>query len=285
MFNSECDVMKKYKTLTISILFIFIIAILQGCSTTTDSISSTARTIVKEQLIVGMSLSFPPFETTDEKGTPSGLSVDLAKDLGDYLNLEVKIENLPYDSLISAVKDKKVDVVISSLPITSEREAIVDFSNPYANIKFSLLLSQTSDIENLKDIALKGRPLAVKDGSLGHIYAKEKLSGTKLAVFSSDKEAVEAVISGKVGGYLQDEISIYKNWNLYPLATKINFNVGDFAQSWGIAISKDNSQLKDEINLFLEEYNKKGGFSSLTEKYLSKAQDNYKEWGIPFIFD
>jgi len=40
-----------------------------------------------------MELAYPPFETKDDKGNPAGISVDLAKALGEFLERPVKIEN------------------------------------------------------------------------------------------------------------------------------------------------------------------------------------------------
>ena len=57
-----------------------------------------------DPLKVGMELSYPPFEMTDEGNEPAGVSVDLAKELGDYLGREVEIENTPFDGLIPALR-------------------------------------------------------------------------------------------------------------------------------------------------------------------------------------
>ena len=53
-----------------------------------------------EPLIVGMELSYPPFETLDAEGKPSGVSVDLADALGKYLGRKIKIDNIPFIGLI-----------------------------------------------------------------------------------------------------------------------------------------------------------------------------------------
>ncbi|MEG0386895.1 MAG: transporter substrate-binding domain-containing protein, partial [Niameybacter sp.] len=51
-------------------------------------------TLNKETLIVGMELKFPPFETIDEKGTPMGVSVELAHKLGEKLGKNIEIRSL-----------------------------------------------------------------------------------------------------------------------------------------------------------------------------------------------
>ena len=62
-----------------------------------------------DSLVVGMELAYPPFEMTDAAGKPSGISVDLATDLGNYLGRPVIVENMAFDGLIPALKTGKVD--------------------------------------------------------------------------------------------------------------------------------------------------------------------------------
>jgi polar amino acid transport system substrate-binding protein len=82
-------------------------------------------------LVVGMELAYPPFEMTDTQGNPSGVSVDLARELGKFLHKDVVIQNIAFDGLIPSLKTGKIDLVISSMTATSERAQSIDFSAPY----------------------------------------------------------------------------------------------------------------------------------------------------------
>ena len=70
-----------------------------------------------QELKIGMELSYPPFEMTDKAGKPDGISVGIAKALGEYLGRPVKIENMTFDGLIPALKTGSIDLVISSLTV------------------------------------------------------------------------------------------------------------------------------------------------------------------------
>src|SRR5690242_5036247 len=85
----------------------------------------------RDRLIVGMELAYPPFEMTDARGQPMGVSVDLAKALGTYLHREVEIQNVPFDGLIPALQTRKIDLIISSMTATAERAKSIAFSDPY----------------------------------------------------------------------------------------------------------------------------------------------------------
>ena len=66
-------------------------------------------------LVVGMELSYPPFEMTDENNQPTGVSVEMAQALANRLGKTLRIENIPFAGLIPALKTGKIDLIISSL--------------------------------------------------------------------------------------------------------------------------------------------------------------------------
>jgi polar amino acid transport system substrate-binding protein len=82
-------------------------------------------------LKVGMDLRWPPFETVDKDGNPTGISVDLAYELGEYLGREVEIVDLEFGSLITALETNEIDIIIGSMSITEERAQKINFSDPY----------------------------------------------------------------------------------------------------------------------------------------------------------
>src|SRR5437899_10886429 len=69
----------------------------------------------KSTLIVGMELNYPPFEMVDPQGKPTGISVEIANELGKFLEKDVQIQNIPFDGLIPALKTGKIDLIISSM--------------------------------------------------------------------------------------------------------------------------------------------------------------------------
>src|SRR6187200_2418386 len=74
-----------------------------------------------QTLVVGMELAYPPFEMTDERGHPSGVSVDLATALGEFLHKKITIQNIAFDGLIPSLKTGRIDLAISSMTATPER--------------------------------------------------------------------------------------------------------------------------------------------------------------------
>lgn len=111
----------------IVLVLVMIVSVFALASCGNDSTDPLADGV----LTVGMDLSYPPFEGEDINGMAEGISVDLAYELGRYLDVKVEIVNLEFNSLIASLNTKKIDVIIASMSITDERKENINFSEPY----------------------------------------------------------------------------------------------------------------------------------------------------------
>jgi len=239
----------------------------------------------QEVLKVGMELAYPPFEMSNISGKPTGVSVDLAYALGKYLNKKVVIENIAWDGLIPSLKTNKVDIIISSMTITDERKKTIDFSEPYAKSSLAILAGINSNIENINDLNQKDKTVAVKKGSTGHIYAKDHLKEANILVFDKENACVLEVVQGKADGFIYDQLTIYKNYSRNQTTTKpiLQSFQKDF-EYWGIALRKNEPELKSKINQFIKKSKEDGTFDKLSYKYLKEARETFDKLGIPFFF-
>lgn len=239
-----------------------------------------------DKLVVGMELAYPPFETTDTDNKPTGISVDLAKELGKALNREVIIENLAWTGLIPALETGKIDVIISSMTINEERKKTIDFSDPYASIGLALLIGKDSDVQSYEDLKQPGKILAVKKGSSGHLYAEQYLPADNIMVFDKESACVLEVVQGKADAFTYDQLTIFRQWQENKETTRAALEpYQEQSDYWGIGVSKKNSQLTQEINSFLSDFQAEGGFDKMSDKYLKQEKDTFRELGIPFFFD
>ncbi|KDR95132.1 amino acid ABC transporter substrate-binding protein, PAAT family [Peptoclostridium litorale DSM 5388] len=259
---------------------------LWGCGTSSMEKSENAKEVKSKELVVGMELAYPPFEMTDEKGNPSGISVDIAKALGEYLGRDVRIENMAYNGLIPSLLTGKVDLILSSMTITEERKESISFSNPYSRSYLSLLISKPSPVQNFEDLNARGRKLAVKKGTTGHIYAEKNLQDCEIMVFDKESACVLEVMQGKADAFIYDQMTIYKNWQQNPNTTRAVLKpFQDDPEYWGIGLRKEDEKLKSQINAFLSEFSDEGGFDALAMEYFDEQKKSFDELGIPFFFD
>lgn len=233
-------------------------------------------------LIVGMELSYPPFEMTDQKGEPTGVSVDLAKDLGQSLGRPVVIQNMAFDGLIPALKTGKVDLVISSMTVTPEREKSIDFSDPYISTGLCLLLKKDSSASSVADLDREGVKVAVKKGTTGHLYAAGKLKKAEVLVLDKESAAVLEVSQGKADAFIYDQMSTYQNWQRNKDTTRAVLEPFQ-KESWAVGIRKGDDELRAQVNAFLQDYREKGGFERLGDRYLKEMKEEFERLGYSFF--
>lgn len=260
-------------------------AIMTGCSGKESSSEAGGDSQEQEVLTVAMELAYPPFETKDEQGNPSGVSVDFMKDFGEYIGKEIRIENISFDGLIPSLQTGKADMVMSSMTITEERKETVDFSEPYANALLAVLTNKDSQITSVDDLNQEGKKVAVKTGSTGYLYAQEHLKNAEIIALQDESACVMEVSQGKADGFIYDQLTIYRNWQNNLDTTNAVFIPFQDVEPWGIAVKKSNTELLDQLNEFIETYREDGGFEELTEKYLSEEKEAFEELGFQWFFD
>ena len=266
------------KKISIVLLLVFAVFAFAGCG------GQDAKQEVKP-LVVGMELAYPPFETKDAQGNATGISVDFSKDFGAYIGREVVIENISWDGLIPALQTGKVDMVISSMTITADREEVVDFSDPYANAMLALLTNKNSGINTIDDMNVAGKKIAVKTGSTGYLYAQKNLTNAEIIALPDESACVTEVAQGKADGFIYDQLTIYRNWQNNLDNTGAVFIPFQDVDMWGVAVKSGNDDLRGQLNEFIAQYTADGGFDKLTDKYLAEEKEAFDQLGFKWFFD
>jgi polar amino acid transport system substrate-binding protein len=65
-------------------------------------------------VVVGTSADYPPFEFVDEAGITTGFDVELMNEIGKRMGVTVEWTDMPFDSLIAAVQEGKIDMSIAA---------------------------------------------------------------------------------------------------------------------------------------------------------------------------
>lgn len=237
----------------------------------------------EKELIVGMDLSYPPFETIDAAGQPLGVSVELAKALAKNLGRPLKIENIPFVGLIPSLRNGRIDCVISSMTDTPERREVIAFSEPYLSTGLALLVSGTSEIRALADLDQPGKMLAVRLGTTGETWAREHIRNARVLALDKENAAVLEVIQGRVAGFLYDQMSVWKNQQKNPTTTRALLTPVQ-KEEWAIGLRKDDEKFRTQVNAFLKTFRTEGGFDRLAEQFLQDQKSAFEKAGIPFYF-
>jgi polar amino acid transport system substrate-binding protein len=90
-----------------------------------------SRIVESGELRVGTSGAQPPFTVKSKDGSLIGYEVDVAKLLANAMNVELKLVEMPFNELLAALDAGKVDVVMSGMTMTPERNLKAAFVGPW----------------------------------------------------------------------------------------------------------------------------------------------------------
>ncbi len=82
------------------------------------------------KLVMATNAQFPPYELVED-GEVVGFDVDMMRAVCDKLGYELEIENMDFDSIITAVDSGKADVGAAGMTVTEDRLKNIDFSDSY----------------------------------------------------------------------------------------------------------------------------------------------------------
>ena len=247
---------------------------------------ATGIAAASKPLVVGMELAYPPFETINSQGAPAGVSVDLAEALGEYLHRPIRIENIPFTGLIPSLLTGKIDLIISSMTDTPEREKTIAFSDPYLSIGLAVLAGSKSGLSGAigpGDLDQPSRTLAVRQGTTAQAWATDHFKNAKILVLDKESSAVMEVAQGKADGFLYDQMSVWKNHQEHPAET-IALLQPLQRESWAIGMRPDEKELREQVNAFIKAFRSSGGFERLGDRYLKDQKEAFAKASIPFYF-
>lgn len=223
----------------------------------------------QEVLKVATSPDFPPFEyieIVDGKDKIVGFDAELIQEIGKELGKEVQMENMTFDGIVAAVQTGKVDMAISGMNPSPDREKKVNFSDPYYYASQTLLVKK--DIKDIKNMeALKGKTIGSQIGSTSDQVISQfkginvkKYNLVNDAILDLNNDRIDAVI-------LEDSIASEFAKQNQELKVIVPEELKLDAEPFGIVISKEREQLLKDVNQALEQVIDSGKYDALVEKY------------------
>lgn len=126
--------------------------------------ADTQAIIDRGVLRVGVKNAVPGFGLQDTlTGEYSGMEIDIAKKLADYLGVEVEFTTVTAATRTELLDSGDIDCVLATFTITDERKESWDFSTPYYTDAVTVLVEDTSGITSLE--GLVDKKVGVSSGS------------------------------------------------------------------------------------------------------------------------
>lgn len=249
-----------------------------GCGSSNDKNSASKTDLLEKiqkngKLVVGMSADYAPYEFhyIDENGKDviGGFDVDIANEIANKIGVDLVIQEMDFDALVSALPAGKVDLVISGMNPTEERAKVVDFSEVYYNSKHGILV-RAEDADKYQTFAdLEGAKVGVQLGSTQEKIAKTEIPNVNLQQLSNINNLILELKAGKVDAIVMEkpvaEMAVKSNPELAVGKPIYEEQTGGNA----VGIAKNNPQLLAKVNEVITELNESGKM----DEYIAKANE------------
>lgn len=239
-----------------------------GTGTTGTTTGKPAVQLVKQGKLTNCTgLPYEPFEF-EQGGKVVGFDVDLVDLVAKELSVTQEVVDTPFDGIQSGadLNSGKCDLAAAGMTITDTRKQNFDFSDPYFDATQALVVKKGSGINDLA--ALKGKKLAVQNGTTGQEYAQKNAPDVELVVFEDLGLLLTAVETGQVQAGMNDNGVLY-DWVKKKTDFEVSkeFNTGE---KYGIGVRKGNDALLKTINDVIAKAKSSGDYDKIYEKWFGK---------------
>lgn len=228
-------------------------------------------TVTPGKLTMSTNASFPPYEMVADDGSFEGIDIEVAGAIAEKLGLELQVDDMGFDAALQAAQTGKSDMVMAGVTVTEERQAVMDFSNSYANGVQVVIVKEDSPIQTVDDLA-NANMIGCQMGTTGYIYCSDTpenggFGEDHVTPYDDGAAAVQALMNGQIDAVVIDNMPAQEYVAANPGLKILD---GEFTnEDYAIGVAKGNTALLDAINTALDELTADGTIQSIVDKYIS----------------
>lgn len=269
--------MKFAKVILVSVMALIFFA---GCAQMQQGSGSTSASQVLDriqqrgELVVGTMGNMPPLNMTSKDGEIFGLEPDLARMMAAAMDVKVKFVTKPFNELLPALQTGEVDMVLSGMTITPERNRKVAFVGPYF-ISGKAFLTKVNTIayaDEARDANNPDTKIVTLKGSTSQAFAEAFLDKTTLFTTGNYDEAVDMVLQDKAHAMIADYpicvVSVFR----YPEAGLLSVVTQLTYEPIGVAIPANDPLLMNWTRNTLNNIEGSGILDELKLKWFAEGK-------------
>lgn len=239
---------------------------------------STMHKILKDGKInIGTNATYPPYEFIAKVGSETkivGIDADLAYLLGKKLGIEVELQDVDFDALITGLSLGTHDLLLAGMNKDPEREKSIGFSDDYYQANMVVLM-RTEDLDKYDSMDDFGEDFTFGNqlGTVHEKLAKDKFPKTKNKAIPSYPDLIVDLKAGNIDGMLLEDVVAKAYASEDPKLT-VNESVS-FKSDEGMAmgLTKDDEEFQKFLNDFIKEIQENGTMDKIVLNNLKLAQN------------
>ncbi|MCZ6620146.1 MAG: transporter substrate-binding domain-containing protein [Gammaproteobacteria bacterium] len=223
-------------------------------------------------LRVGMSAGQPPFNVTNRDGKIIGLDVDLADLLATAIGVKLEIVAMPFGDLLMALEGGKIDLVISGMTATLQRNMRAAFVGPY-HISGKSILARSETIAALQSEGLnKGSlKIAALKGSTSEDFVKLRAPNAKLTATDTYDTAIDMLLSGEADLFVADASIVMLSQLRWPDAGLVSSSKPLTIEPIGVAVPAGDPLFLNLVQNYMNALKASGALEQLEKKWFKSG--------------
>ncbi|WP_214799922.1 transporter substrate-binding domain-containing protein [Exiguobacterium sp. s50] len=241
----------------------------------TDQAETSRWDEIKEDgtLTVGTAGTLYPASFREEDSdTLTGFDVELMKEVGKRLDLEVQFKEMAFDNMLTSVQNGQVDVAANDISVTDDRKEKFAFSTPYKYTYGTAIVrkSDLSGIESLED--LKGKKAAGEATTVFMDVARQYGAEEVIYDNATNDQYLRDVSTGRTDVILNDYYLQTLALAFFPeFDITIHPDIAYNPQEVAFLMDKENAELQENIDRVLAEMLEDGTVKELSETFYNGA--------------
>lgn len=225
------------------------------------------------ELRVGTDATYPPFESSED-GKFVGFDIELGDAVARELGVRAAYTNMGFDGIFPALQNGTFDAVMSSVTITPERAAAMQFSDAYYDAGQSIVVRKDAQaLASPND--LKGKRVGVQINTTGQ-FELEKLGGVEIVKYNTIDLALLDLRNARVDALVGDAPTV--RYMIRQSFRDLKTSGEPFTEEkYGIAFARESTDLRDAVNEALKRVRASGEYARIYEKWFGEAAEQKAE--------
>jgi ABC-type amino acid transport substrate-binding protein len=245
----------------------FLVTSLTACASgkaaSTAASGSDTGEAKTQNIIIGISPDYPPFDSLDESGNLTGFDYDMGEWIFNWFdengyNYTHEWKQMSFDTIITSIQAGQVDLGISGFTYDKDRK--VEFSDSYYKSAQVALVNADSDLKSTDD--LTGKHLAAQLGATGEGCAKEIDENAES--LEDMGVAIQMLKAGNVDAVILDT-AVADNYEATGDYKVLEGNLLD--EDTHIIAKEGNTELMDDVNKALAAFLESDDYQKLLDQY------------------
>jgi polar amino acid transport system substrate-binding protein len=268
------------KTTKWVVMVLILVGLAAGCAEMERTASAPAisaspvmdRIIARGELRVGVSGDMPPMNLLTKEEGIIGLDVDLATMIADALGVALRLQKTAFGELLPALEAGRIDMIISNMTMTPDRNRRVAFVGPYFTSGKAFLTKRSSiaQAQGLPEVNNAQFTFVALKGSTSEAVIRAGAPNAKLLTAASQNEAIQMVVGGRADAMIADfpiaVVAVYR----HPEAGLVSVSAPVTYEPIGIAVPKGDPHLINWLGNFLNGLEKAGYLEELRAKWFAQ---------------